>query len=193
MRPRNYFILFVFYILNWASYGLAANIRLSWGGGFSSVQTKNEITQSEGPFNQLYSLDSLLDSKNMIGVEHIRTVSLSPMSTAISFTGLLYKYYINNAPGPFWEVSAMPTSQIVYRDLAVYVGGGIGFAQSALPPDENDKISNAAGIYLNPRVGADLQLTPRWGIRGELIFFTTIYGKGSIGGAGIIGSLSYNL
>lgn len=166
-----------------------AGFRISGGLGLGQTETSNEITDTEGPFVTLVSMDYLLDSKNMVGLEHIRSLSLSPMSTSMSFTGIYYSYYLNAIPTPYVPAEKLGPEEIVYRDLGFFVGVGVGIAGSNNLPDEKGKTSNAAGFYLSPRVGADLQLTRTLGARGQLLIATTMMGTGTISATSLLGSL----
>jgi hypothetical protein len=77
-------------------------------------------------------------------------------------------------------------------DSRYFWGTGVGIAQSANLPDAQGKTSNAAGFYLSPRVGADLQLTNRMGARGEFIMATTVIGTGTIMSMSLAGSLYFS-
>lgn len=156
--------------------------------GLGSSTTSNEISESEGPLIQSYAVEKLLNSNFAIGVEHIRSLSAS-LSTAISLTGLMTRYYINSAPTPYYKVEELSTSYLSYRDLSYFVAAGFGFAQSSRLPDEFGKTSNAAALYFSPHAGFDYQLTRSFGLRSELLMALTLMGKGSISvmslGAGV--------
>jgi hypothetical protein len=169
-----------------------AGFRIAAGLGLGQTEASNEITETEGPFVTLISMDYLLDSKNMVGLEHIRSLSLSPMSTSMSFTGIYYSYYLNAIPTPYVSADKLGPEEIVYRDFGFFVGVGFGIAGSNNLPDENGKTSNAAGFYLSPRVGADLQLTRTMGARGQLLIATTMMGTGTISATSLLGSLFWS-
>jgi len=147
--------------------------------GMGSSTTNNEVSVNEGPFVQTYVVEKLLNSKLAFGAEHIRSLTAG-LATSISYTGLLTRYYINASPVSLIKVEDLNTSNIVYRDLSLFLGSGVGFAQSSNVPDADGKSSNAAGIYISPRVGVDYQLGPSLGARAEFLLAMTLVGKGSI-------------
>lgn len=156
--------------------------------GFGSSQTTNEITDKEGPLTQIYTLENLLNSNLSIGVEHIRSLATT-LTTSISFTGLIARYYINSAPVSYLNPDVLSNTELSYRDYSFFFGGGFGFAQSSKLPDLNGKSSNAAALYISPRVGMDYQLGKNLGVKSELTLATSLIGKGSLSmislGAGI--------
>ena len=170
----------------------SANLRFTAGLGMGSSTTKNEITQSEGPIVQKYTIDILIHSKLAIGAEQIRSLNLSPMSTAISFTGFFGRYYLNAAPVPYASSADAKPSEIVMRDICYYVGSGIGIGQSNLLSDQSGLSSNAAGFYISPRAGVEMSVTRKIGVQGELLTSMMVFGKGSISTFGLLGSLFYS-
>ena len=166
-----------------------AGFRVSVGGGLGQTQASNEITETEGPFTSLVTMDYVITSRQMVGLEHLRSVSLSPMSTSMSFTGIYYSYYMNAIPTPYVSVDKIDSEEIVFRDIGYFVGMGIGMAQSNNLPDADGKTSNSAGFYISPRVGGDFQLTRSLGARGELIIANTTMGTGTIMSTSLVGSL----
>lgn len=187
MRLKSSFFLLLFTML--AASSSQAGFRVSAGLGLGDTQTKNEISQSEGPFTNLFTVDYLLTSRQMVGIEHLRSLSLSPMSTSMSFTGLYYSYYWNAVPTPYVSVDKLNPEEIVFRDIGYFVGVGIGVAQSNNLPDASGDTSNAAGFYFSPRIGGEIQLTRSLGARGQFIMAMTTVGTGSISSASLVGSL----
>ncbi len=156
--------------------------------GVGSSSSQNESTKEEGPFVQTFALEKLLSSRFALGVEHIRSLS-SGLSTAIGFTGLLTRFYLNAAPVPLYKVEDLRTTDLSYRDYSLFLALGGGFAQSSSLPDPDGKSSNAAGLYLSPRVGVDYQLGRSLGVRAEFLLAMSLMGKGNLStmslGAGI--------
>jgi hypothetical protein len=169
-----------------------AAFRISGGLGFGANTTADEISQSEGPFTQLYTFDYLLHSRLAIGVEHLRSLNMSPLATSISFTGGFARFYLNGAPTPYSSANDINNNEMIVRDIAYFYGFGFGLAQSSILPDENNKSSNAAGVYLSPRVGMEMSMTRRTGFRGELMTAMTVFGAGSISSFSLIGSVYYS-
>lgn len=169
-----------------------AGFRITGGLGLGSTTSKNEVPQSEGPLTDIFTIESIIHSRLIIGAEHLRSFNLSPMSTGISFTGVFFRNYLNSVPTPYYSSDAVPYNFIVTRDLSFFTGVGIGIAQSSLLPDADGKSSNAAGFYLSPRAGSELYLTKSLGIRGELMIAMTVVGKGNINSVSLIGSLFYS-
>ncbi len=166
-----------------------ASIKIFFGTGLGSSSSSNESTQTEGPLVQVYRLEALQHSKLSVGTEHIRSLALSPMSTAVALTGIYFNYYFSTAPTPYYSAEEQPVQQIVQRNFGIYLGTGLGLAQSSRLPDSSGKSSNAAGIYLSPKVGSDYQLSKSIGVRGELLTGMLVMGQGSIQVMGLIGSV----
>ncbi|MBL7543700.1 MAG: hypothetical protein JNL11_07775 [Bdellovibrionaceae bacterium] len=169
-----------------------AGFRITGGLGLGSSSSKNEVSQSEGPLTDIFTIESVVHSRLIIGAEHLRSLNLSPMSTGISFTGIFFRNYLNSVPTPYYSADAVPYHLIVTRDLCFFTGVGIGIAQSSLLPDADGKSSNAAGFYLSPRAGSELYLTKSLGVRGELMIAMTVVGKGTVNSVSLIGSLFYS-
>ncbi|MBX2989216.1 MAG: hypothetical protein KF802_15110 [Bdellovibrionaceae bacterium] len=163
-------------------------LRVSAVLGFGSSTSSRDSSYNEGPFLQAYAVEYDYDSRNVVGVEHVRSLSLSPMSTAMSYTGLAYKYYLNGIPSPYNDLGGMKANTVEYRDWSVYTGGSFGFAQSNAPQDI-DKSRAAAGIYIAPKGGVDFPMSGNWGVRSELIFQMLVVGSGSMSSMGLAGGV----
>lgn len=166
-----------------------ASMRISGGLGLGSSETSNEITESEGPLTQKYSVEFIYHSKLIMGVEHIRSFSLTPMSTAISFSGVFAQWYLSSVPTPYVSAEEALTNQISFRDLGYFVGMGVGLGQSARLPNESGKSSNAAGLYISPTVGLDLQLTKSFGLRSALLIALSVVGSGNLSSFSLVESV----
>ncbi|WP_413293370.1 hypothetical protein ACLSU7_18470 [Bdellovibrio sp. HCB185ZH] len=169
-----------------------AGFRVAGGLGLGTTSTSNEISEDEGPMTMLISVDYVYHSKLLLGFEHLRSLSMSPPASSNSFSGLYFQWYWNAVPTPYVTADKLNTNEIVFRDIGYFWGTGVGIAQSANLPDAQGKTSNAAGFYLSPRVGADLQLTNRMGVRGEFIMATTVIGTGQIMSMSLAGSLYFS-
>ncbi|HPI40702.1 MAG TPA: hypothetical protein PLJ21_07845 [Pseudobdellovibrionaceae bacterium] len=181
------FILFVISVL--VTPPTFAALRVIGGLGLGSSSSSNEVSESEGPLTQLYTMEYVQHTKLVLGVEHLRSFAISPLSTAISFSGLYGQWYFTSVPTPYLRAEDVPTNQITFRDLGYFFGTGFGLGQSARLPDENGKTSNAAGFYLSPRVGLDLQLTQAIGFRSSLIIAMSIMGTGTISSVSLMQSI----
>ena len=170
--------VFSFLILNVLS--PAANaLTVAAGLGMGTTTMTNETTETEGPLTQAFSVEKLFHSRLALGVEHLRSMTTG-LITSASFTGLLSRYYINAAPMGIVDAENISLNNLVTRDYAFFVGLGFGSGQSSRLPNDVGLSSNAAGVYLSPRFGADYQLTRTFGLRGEAIYATTIVSKGQI-------------
>lgn len=156
-----------------------------------STQSTNEISQSEGPLVESFTLESMQHSRLYLGAEHLRSLNLSPMSTAISFTGVFMRYYLNAAPVPYLTGDDLRPNEITIHDLCYFIGVGVGLGQSNMLPDASDQSSNAAGVYASPRAGLEMSLGARVGVRGELMMATTVFGKGNLTSMSLLGSVYY--
>lgn len=169
----------------------ATQLRLAASVGFGSTSSSNEVTESEGPLVQIYDFEYVFNTKNVFGVEHYRSFNPSGMQTSIAFSGLSYRWYLNNVPGPYADLQAMPVNTFQVRDLCYYIGGAFGVAQASLPPNEQDQVANAAGLYLDPKLGMELALSSHYGFRTELNFLMTVMGTGSVSGMSLSAGVYY--
>jgi hypothetical protein len=169
----------------------ASQLRVTASAGVGTASSSNEISKSEGPFAQIYGFEYILNTKNVLGVEHYRSFALSGMATSIAFTGVSYRWYLNNVPGPYNNLQKMELNTFQVRDLAFYTGGTVGIAQSSLPPDIDGKVANAAGFYLDPKFGMELALTSRWSFRSEFNYLMMVFGTGSMSAMSLSAGLSY--
>lgn len=169
-----------------------AKLKISGGLGFGSSSTKNEVTAVEGPLTQFFTLEDLGHSKISYGAEHLRSVDLAGLSSAIYFTGFFVNYYLNSAPVPYLRPDELKGESVTVRDICYFVGAGLGYANSNLLPDKNNKSSNAALVYLSPRAGFDLQLTQRFGFREQLVIGMGVFGKGAISSFSLVSSIYWS-
>lgn len=186
-------LLLIFTTLFYHEVSLSAQLRLSGGLGFGSTSSKNEITESEGPLAQIYSVESILHSKLIVGAEHKRSLNLSPVATSMSFTGIFTNWYITSVPTPYYKAEDMDSAKIVFRDIGYFAGGSVGLAQSNRLPDIKNKTSNAAGVYVGFHGGMEMYLTRTFGVRGQAVLANTVFGSGNITMFGLFGSLIWAL
>lgn len=163
-----------------------AGMRISGGLGFGSTTTSNEVSASEGPLTQMYTIESVIHSRLIAGAEHIRSLQMSPIATSIAFTGVFGQFYLSSVPTPYLKAEGVSDTNITFRDLGYFVGCGLGLVQSSRVPDENGKSSNAAGIYLSPRGGVDIQLTRSFGLRSALVMGMMMMGQGSVSSTSVM-------
>ena len=168
-----------------------AGFRASIGGGLGSTSSNNEIQKDEGPLVQSFTIEFVQHSKLLLWVEHMRSFNMSPMATSISFTGIFGRYYFNASPTPYASGDDVKPGEIIIRDICYFLGVGTGFTQSSLPTDDDGFTANAAGIYLSPRGGAEMSLTRRLGVRGELMLAMSLIGTGQITSMSLLGSFFY--
>lgn len=177
MWPRFLTLLLAVSLISQGAYALM----VSAGLGLGNTEMKNEIKETEAPFTQVYSVERLFHSRLSLGVEHIRSLK-SNLTSSVSYSGILARYYINSAPMPLIPPEEMTTTDTLVHDYSIFIGSGVGNAQSSRLPDTNQgKLSsNAAGVYVSPRAGVDYQLGKNLGLRGEFIYAQTVFGTGSI-------------
>lgn len=158
---------------------LSSALMVAGGLGLGSTTMKNEATETEGPFVQVYTVERLFHSRLALGVEHIRSLK-GNMTSSASYTGIMGRYYLN--AGPMAVINAEETSTEVnpVRDYCFFVGIGVGNSQSSRLPNSVRLSSNAAGFYVSPRAGVDYQLGKHLGARGEFVFAQSVFGSGSM-------------
>lgn len=169
-----------------------AKLKISGGLGFGSSSTNNEVSATEGPLTQYFTLEDLAHSKLSYGAEHLRSIDMATLSSAIYFTGFFVNYYLNSAPVPYLKPDELKGDTVTVRDLCYFVGMGVGYANSNLLPDINNKSSNAALVYLSPRAGFDMQLTQRFGFREQLLIGMGVFGKGAISSFSLVSSVYWS-
>ena len=160
----------------------AMDLRLGFLGGIgNSTVSARGASQKEGPGGFGAFVDYAVSARQTIGLEHIRTFALKPVSTGVSISGLTTRWYFLN-PAPT-GVTGM-TDNTTYLDekyLAPYLGAGVGFSQSSLVPDtEGGTITNAVGIYGKGRVGMDIPWLARAGFNTDASIATTFLGFGTV-------------
>lgn len=171
-----------FFVFLMSLFSLSVNAHaLSVSGGLGLGQTtmSNEAKETEGPLTQAWTVERLFHSRLSIGVEHLRSLKTN-LTTSSSFSGLMARYYINTSPTKLNSPEGMSFDTVVSRDVSMFVGMGFGFAQSSRLPNDVGLSSNVAGLYVSPRAGAEYQLNKHLGVRGELIYATSISGEGNL-------------
>jgi hypothetical protein len=158
---------------------VSSALLIAGGLGLGSSTTKNQSTETEAPFTQVYTVERAFHSRLALGVEHLRSLKAS-LTSSISYTGLISRYYINASPMPTMPPEETSTEQTTVRDFCYFIGTGFGNAQSSRLPDPNRLSSNAAGVYISPRAGVDYQLGKHLGARGEFIYAQMIFGTGAL-------------
>lgn len=158
---------------------VSSALLVAGGLGLGSSETKNQSKETEAPFTQAYTVERAFHSRLALGVEHLRSLK-STMSSSISYTGLLARYYLNASPMPVMPPEETKTDETLVRDYCYFIGTGFGNAQSSRLPDPNKLSSNAAGVYISPRAGVDYQLGKHLGARGEFFYASMIFGTGAI-------------
>lgn len=160
----------------------ALDLRLGFSGGLgNSVVSARGASQKEGPGGFGAFVDYAMTSRQTIGLEHLRTFAVKPVSTGVSISGLTWKwYYLNPAPTALNPL-ALSRSYLFERYLAPYFGAGVGFSQSSLLPDtEGGTVTNAVGIYGKGRAGIDIPWLDRAGFNGDFSVATTLLGQGTV-------------
>jgi|GEM_PF-5939338 len=154
-------------------------LSVSAGLGVGQTATTNQYSTTEGPFVQAYSVEQLVHSRLSLGVEHIRSLK-SSLNSSASVTGVLGRYYFNAGPVANMPAETVPTDTIITRDIGYYMSAGLGVAQSSILPNATGQSSNAAGLALTIRGGAEFPMDGHWGVRAEGIFSTLVFGSGSL-------------
>lgn len=169
--------------LFWGAIANGASIRLGAMAGFANASAKtSETSLSEGPFGGAAFIDYSLDDRRSLGVEHIRSASLAPVSTAVSFTGIFGKWYPYTPQPQYIPADKdLKLSTIGLRDLSPFVGVGLGFVQSSIPGIfKGDKDANAVGLYINLKGGVEYPIWRMIGIRLESGVAVSFGGTGDV-------------
>lgn len=181
-KPRNFLFAFVFIFLA-ISESSNAVIRLGALAGFANASAaSSEASLTEGPFGGSAFIDYSIDDRRSIGVEHLRSASLSPISTASSFTGVFFKWY-PYTPQPQYAPADkdLTISTITIRDLSPYVSLGLGFSQTNIPGKyKGDKPANTVGLYAALKGGFEYPVWRTWGARLEYGSAFSFAGTGTV-------------
>lgn len=159
----------------------SGNLRPGMGFGFGqSGAQSGSTTRVEGPLLLNVFFDYSVDSRFSVGAEHTR--SMAGASSAIGFTGLSGKFYFWT-PQPQLMIDTsdqIDRSMIVQKNIVPFLGLSVGFAQASVPaktPQDRDVL--VVGPYVSLRGGVEYPIYGRWGARGELVYGTTVAGKGA--------------
>jgi len=159
---------------NFGNLRVGGNLGIGQGGAKSQGQVR-----VEGPLGFGAYIDYSFDSRFTVGAEHQR--SFGSGSTAIGFTGLTGKWYFWT-PQPQWLIDSQDVIErptLIQKNISPYAGLSLGFGQASLPARtsaETDIL--AVGPYVSIKGGLEYPLTGRWGVRSELVYGTTVGGKG---------------
>lgn len=183
LRLKDLLLLSVFGLCFYTNPGHAGTDQARVHGmlGFGSSATSNEIDGEEGPLGMSFGIEYAFSSRWMIGAEHIRSFSMSPAGSSISFTGISMKYYYpGSIPTRRLKIEDMKTDQMVVYGFFPYFGLSSGFGQASLPSDEEGDSPNAGGIYLGIRAGIDYPFMKSFGIRSELGITQSVMATGTL-------------
>lgn len=153
------------------------------GFGTSEVSVGSGA-KSEGPQAISLGLDYLYSPRWLVGVQHSRTATVSPLGSKVGMTGLSFKYSL-----------FVPHSQVLLSDAIVeksffqqknwviFLGTDVGMAQGSLfktssSPDDRD--SSTVGLFVGGTLGVDYPFVDQWGLRSELKVGQTIISSGQI-------------
>lgn len=180
LKLRSLFCILIICLLVDTSYAV---IRFGALAGFANASAANsEASLAEGPFGGSAFIDYSIDDRRSVGVEHLRSASLSPLSTACSFTGLFSKWY-PYTPQPQYAAADkdLTISTITIRDLSPYVAVGLGFSQTNIPGKyKGDKPANTVGLYAALKGGFEYPVWRNWGARMEYGAAFSFAGTGTV-------------
>jgi len=132
-----------------------------------------QVTRSDEPLMLEIFLDKYLSDNFLLSFSHSRGVSVSPLTSGISFTGISGIWYLL---GPVSAVTADSGSSIFVKRWAPFAGVSTGFAQAVLTrPGDPVPTVNGSGAFLGIRLGFDVPTSPGHGIRPELVYSSTSY------------------
>lgn len=162
----------------------AVNIRFAPNFGMGSSSVKGSaLSQGESPLSFGASVEYIAGPRITLGLEHQRTGAMKPVSTGVSVSGLMMKwYYLNPAPLARSSLASEGSGSYLFeRNLAPYFGAGTGFAQSSLLPEASGgPVSNSVVVYGKARAGLDIPWLDRAGITLEASAASTVAGFGAI-------------
>ena len=164
------------------------------GLGVAKVDTGVEQqSESPGAFSIYVGYSS--DYRLFLGFEHVRSYSISPLSTGVSFSGAFVRWHFLNPIPTTWNREGREESFLIRRSLSPYFGAGAGFAQSSLFPQNEvtkDDLLNAVSVYLGGKAGLEYPVWNRLGLLAELNLIITIFGSGELTAVNVLAGMYYN-
>ncbi len=161
------------------------------GPGQYSASYKDK-SANEGPLVLSVVVDFDLTSRMSLGVEHSRSLALSPMGTSIALTGLVARWYlVTPVINPIRLNETFQTIRITQQGISPYLGAGIGFGQASVLGSEDKDNVVSLNVMLAPRIGFDYPLTGGLGLRAEAVVGFSIFGTGTTSTNQLQGGLIY--
>lgn len=140
-----------------------------------------ENSRSEGPLVTSVFIEKLLSDTFLLGLEHMRGVSLVPFSAGESFTGVAMRWYFSG-PAPSM-ISSDSGSTIMIKRYVPFFGVSAGYAVASITRPLQDKkgdpqalpLMEGSGAYVGIRAGVDVQTGPGQGGRPEFVYSTSSF------------------
>ena len=152
-------------------------VSLGVGSGGVSTYATNAIyynptlvNRTEGPGVVSGFVEWTLGDRLMMSIEHMRFISLSPLTSGFSNTSLVVRWY-PFAPSLTLDSQAVTENHIFLTGWTPFVGLTGGYAQASISRS-NDAFPEVQGnaISVGARLGVDTLITPGLGFRPELIY-----------------------
>ena len=165
-----------------AAISQASSLRASYLFGFGVGVSSEAGYFVESPVGMAFMIDYTYSRKMSLGVDHLRTWGLSPVSSSISFTNLNFKYYfIGEIPTIGKDYSIDDQKSVYFANaMSWYLGTSLGFGQSSVIPAEGVANASTSGLGAGLKMGFDYNMFRRMGFRGEGSLTTTVMGEGSL-------------
>lgn len=186
--------VFLLFIMSQTAFGEVLRLGATSGLGVSKVDTE-DLQQSESPGAFSIFVGYSSDYRLLFGFEHVRSYSISPLSTGVSFSGVFARWHFLNPIPTTWNREGRDESFLIRRSLSPYLGGGAGFAQSSLFPGEGasqDDLLNAVSVYIAGKAGLEYPVWNRFGLLAELNLMVTVFGSGELTALNALAGLYYN-
>ena len=172
MQPKLFVTTIVFLFISF-------NVQAAMGGlGFGS--SAEESSYSESPFGTILFFDYALNARSTLGVEHMRSWSIAPFSTAVGFTNLSYRYYLKRGVPVLKDQIVDGENFVHFKAIDYYVGGGLGFGQGSVKQSSSSSNASSVGLSLTLAGGVDYNYYDNMGLNAQFSYSMTLAGTGSL-------------
>jgi hypothetical protein len=150
---------------------------LRTGYGSNSITTTTQ-TLGQSNFAVAGEMDFALDSRRTVGIEVMRTLSSSDLTSSTGVTGFVFKqYFLNPLPVRASDLEGVEHTTVYQRSFAPYLGASSGYGSAVVQGKRPGLGLAASGIYLAAKAGFDLPISGPLGLQAELAYGSTFGGE----------------
>lgn len=138
--------------------------------------------RDEGPGAFSLFADMPINDFFLASVEHFRGFRLGPVSSGVSMTGFVGRWYFLE-PLPSYPMISESESRVFIKSFVPFVGATIGIGMGTIVRS-GDLITDldGSGLYVGWRMGADYPVMPGIGVRPEIFYSSTIFSDAKVTG-----------